>query len=169
MLRTAYVALGANLGRREATILRALRLIQERRAARVVRVSGLYESDPEGIPGAPRFLNAVAEVVPLHSSRDLLQRLKSIEAHLGRRGGHGESREIDLDLIMFGDEVVDTPDLVLPHPRFRGRAFVLLPLREVAPDVRCPGTGRPVQELVDALPGGGPVVRVCGWSMVTRG
>ena len=169
MLRIAYVALGANLGRREETILRAARLLPERGAARLLRLSGLYESDPEGIPGAPRFLNAVAEVAPLHSPADLLQRMKSIEAQLGRTGGHGESREIDLDLISFAGEVLDTPDLVLPHPRFHRRGFVLHPLRELAPDFRCPRTGRAIDELVGALPAGAAVVRVGGWSMITRG
>ncbi|HEX5132016.1 MAG TPA: 2-amino-4-hydroxy-6-hydroxymethyldihydropteridine diphosphokinase [Candidatus Krumholzibacteria bacterium] len=169
MLPTAFVALGANLGRREESILKAVRQLQARRAGRVVRVSGLYESDPEDIPGAPRFLNAVAEVAALLSPVDLLQRLKSIEAFAGRRGGHGESREIDLDLVTWGNEVLETPDLVLPHPRFHRRAFVLVPLREIAPDFRCPKTGRSIDELVDALPGAGSVIRVGGWSTVTRG
>ncbi len=169
MLRTAYVALGANLGRREESILRAVRLMQARGAGRVTAVSGLYESDPEGIPGAPRFINAVVEVAPLLEPADLLQRLKSIEVCMGRAGGHGESREIDLDLVSFAGEVLETPDLVLPHPRFHGRAFVLVPLRELAPDFRCPGTGRSIDELVDALPAGVSVVRVGGWSTVTRG
>jgi 2-amino-4-hydroxy-6-hydroxymethyldihydropteridine diphosphokinase len=169
MPRIAYVALGANLGRREASILRAARLLQERGAARLLRVSGLYESDPEGIPGAPRFINAVAEVVPLHGPADLLQRMKSIEAEVGRRGGHGESREIDLDLVDYAGELLETPELILPHPRFHGRAFVLHPLRELAPGFRCPRTGRPIDELVDALPGGSAVVRVGGWSLIMRG
>jgi 2-amino-4-hydroxy-6-hydroxymethyldihydropteridine diphosphokinase len=169
MQRIAYVALGANLGRREETILRALRLLESRRAARVLRASGLYESDPEGIPGAPRFLNAVVEVAPLHAPADLLQRLKSIEALLGRSGGHGESREIDLDLVAYADLVLDTADLVLPHPRYHRRAFVLYPLREIAPGFRCPRTGLAVDELVDALAGGGAVVRVGGVSTVMRG
>lgn len=169
MLRIAYVALGANLGRREENILRAVRLLQARGAARLLRVSGLYESDPEGIPGAPRFLNAVAEVEPLHDPADLLQRMKSIEVQLGRSGRHGESREIDLDLVSFAGEVLDTPDLVLPHPRYHRRGFVLHPLRELAPGFRCPRSGRTIDELVEALPTGAAVIRVAGWSMITRG
>ncbi len=165
----AYVGLGANLGRREDTVLRAARLLESRGAARLLAVSGLYESDPEGIPGAPRFINAVAKVAALHSPSDLLQRLKSIERALGRSGGHGESREIDLDLISFSDAVFETAELVVPHPRYHTRAFVLHPLRDVAPDFRCPRTGRPIDELVDALPNGLAVFRVGGCSLITRG
>ena len=169
MPRIAYVGLGANLGPREATVLRAARCIESAGAGRLVRISGLYESDPEGIPGAPRFINAVAEVAPLHGPSDLLQRLKSIEAMLGRSGGHGESREIDLDIVAFAGEVLEVPGLVLPHPRFHQRAFVLHPLRELAPGFRCPATGRGIDELVDALPRGAAAVRVAGWSFFTRG
>lgn len=169
MPRIAYVGLGANLGPREETILKAARRIDAAGAGRLIRLSGLYESDPEGIPGAPRFINAVAEVAALHGPSDLLQRLKSVETELGRRGGHGESREIDLDIVSFDDEVLDTPALVLPHPRFHERAFVLHPLREVAPGFRCPRTGRGIDELIEALPSGSSVVRVGGWSLITRG
>ncbi len=169
MPRIAYVALGANLGRREANILRAARLLQRRGAARLLRVSGLYESDPEDIPGAPRFINAVAQVVALHDPADLLERMKSIEAEVGRSGGHGESREIDLDLVDYAGEVLEAPGLILPHPRYHRRAFVLHPLRELAPGFRCPRSGRPIEELVDALPDGSAVVRVGGWSLITRG
>jgi 2-amino-4-hydroxy-6-hydroxymethyldihydropteridine diphosphokinase len=165
----AYVALGANLGRREENVLRAVRLIEARRAARIVRVSSLYESEPEGIPGAPPFINAVAEVVPLLRSSDLLQRLQAVETIMGRTGRHGESREIDLDLIAFGDDVSASEALVLPHPRFHARAFVLVPLREVAPGFRCPRTGRSIDELMDSLSDAGRVRRVAGRALVMRG
>jgi len=169
MPRIAYVALGANLGQREANILRAARLLQERGAARLLRVSSLYESDAEGIPGAPRFLNAVAEVVALHGAADLLERMKSIEVLVGRTGGHAESREIDLDLVSYAGEVVETPGLTLPHPRFHRRAFVLHPLRELVPGFRCPKSGRSIDELVEALPNDAAVVRVGGWTLIMRG
>lgn len=164
---TAYVALGANLGAREATILKALRLIEAHRAARVLRVSSLYETDPVDMGDAPRFVNAVAEVAPLLNPRDLLQRLSVIERVLGRTGGHHRSREIDLDLIAAGDDVIDTESLILPHPRYHERAFVLLPLREVAPGFRCPRTGRPVAEMAAAARGA--VVRVSGRALIQRG
>lgn len=165
----AYVALGANLGRREENVLRAVRLMETRRAARVLRLSSLYESPPEGIPGAPPFINAVAEVVPLLRPDDLLQRLKAIETAMGRTGRHGESREIDLDLVTVGDEVVETELLTLPHPRFHARAFVLIPLREVAPEFRCPRTGRSIGEIIDSLADAGSARRVAGRALVMRG
>jgi 2-amino-4-hydroxy-6-hydroxymethyldihydropteridine diphosphokinase len=148
----AFVALGANLGRREATILRAVRWLEDRGAARLARLSSLYETDAVGMGDAPPFINAVAEVVALLRPRDLLERMKDVEAELGRTGGHYQSRQIDLDLVAFGDEVTSSGDLVLPHPRFHERAFVLFPLREIAPAFRDPRTGRTIEALVAALP-----------------
>ena len=144
----AYVALGANLGRREQTILCALRCFEARGVGSVVRASSLYESAAVGMGEAPAFVNAVAEVVPLLRPRDLLERLKAIEAELGRSSGHNQSREIDLDLVAYADEVADTDELRLPHPRYHQRAFVLVPLAEIAPNFRDPRTRRPVAELV---------------------
>jgi 2-amino-4-hydroxy-6-hydroxymethyldihydropteridine diphosphokinase len=157
---TAYVALGSNLGRREAAVLAALRMLETMGAARVRALSSLYESEPDGIPGAPRFVNAVAEVEPLLPAVDLLERMKSIEAGMGRTGGHHESREIDIDLITYGDESGVFGQLVLPHPRFHSRAYVLIPLREIAPGFVCPKTGTPVSEL--AARAGGGVERISG-------
>ena len=144
----AYIALGANLGRREQTILRAVRLLEARGVGNTVRVSSLYESDAVGMGKAPAFINAVAEVVPLLRPRDLLQRLKAIEAELGRTSGHNQSREIDLDLVACADEVVEESELILPHPRYHERAFVLVPLSELAPSFRDPRTHRSVAELL---------------------
>jgi 2-amino-4-hydroxy-6-hydroxymethyldihydropteridine diphosphokinase len=169
MSTIAYVGLGANLGRREATVLAAARALERRRAARVVRLSSLYETDPVGIGDAPRFINAVAQVVPLLPPGDLLQRLKVIENEMGRAGGHGQSREIDLDLVTCGDDVFHGEDLVLPHPRFHQRAFVLIPLREIAPGFVCPRTGLGIGELIGRLADGGGVARVSGRSLVLRG
>ena len=163
----AYVGLGSNLGRREEKVLAAAYALEARRAARVVRLSSLYESDPVGMGEAPRFINAVAEVVPLLRPGDLLQRLKAIEAGMGRTGGHRQSREIDLDLVSYGAELVDSDALVLPHPRFHERAFVLIPLLEIAPGFVCPRTGRPAAALVAGLPPGG-VERVSGRSFALR-
>lgn len=162
----AYVGLGSNLGRREAAVLEALRMLESSGAARVRAVSSLYESEPDGIPGAPRFVNAVAEVAPLLPAVDLLQRMQSIEAGMGRTGGHQQSREIDLDLIAYGAETGVFGELVLPHPRFHSRAYVLIPLQEIAPDFVCPKTGTPVSDLVARLGDGGGVERISGRAMV---
>lgn len=162
----AYVGLGSNLGRREAAVLGALRALERAGAARVNAVSSLYESEPDGIPGAPRFVNAVAQVEPLLPAIDLLERMKSIEAGMGRTGGHQQSREIDLDLITYGAETGASDALVLPHPRFHSRAYVLIPLAEIAPDFVCPKTGIAVSNLVANLgTGAGGVERISGRTM----
>jgi 2-amino-4-hydroxy-6-hydroxymethyldihydropteridine diphosphokinase len=158
----AYVGLGSNLGRREAAVLGALRALESAGAARVKAVSSLYESEPDGIPGAPRFVNAVAEVEPLLPAVDLLEQLKSIEAGMGRTSGHLESREIDLDLITYGAETGASPVLTLPHPRFHARAYVLIPLSEIAPGFVCPKTGTPVSDLLARLSAGFAVERISG-------
>jgi 2-amino-4-hydroxy-6-hydroxymethyldihydropteridine diphosphokinase len=157
--------LGSNLGRREAAVLSALRMLEKSGAARVGAVSSLYESEPDGIPGAPRFVNAVAEVAPLLPAVDLLERMKSIEAGMGRTGGHQQSREIDLDLISYGAETGVFGALTLPHPRFHARAYVLIPLREIAPNFVCPRTGVAVAELVARLGGHTGVERISGHTM----
>jgi len=158
----AYLGLGSNLGRREAAVLGALRWLEGTGAARVRRVSSLYESEPDGIDGAPRFVNAVVEVEPLLPAVDLLERMKSIEAGMGRTGGHQQSREIDLDLIAYGAEAGVFGPLVLPHPRFQTRAYVLIPLLEIAPDFVCPPAGPRASELAARLPLESGVVRISG-------
>jgi 2-amino-4-hydroxy-6-hydroxymethyldihydropteridine diphosphokinase len=158
----AYVALGSNLGRREAAVLSALRMLESSGAVRVNALSSLYESEPEGIPGAPRFVNAVAEVEPLLPAVDLLERMQSIEAGMGRTGGHQQSREIDLDLITYGADTGVFGPLVLPHPRFHSRAYVLIPLSEIAPGFVCPQTGAAVGDLVARLDSGSGVERISG-------
>jgi 2-amino-4-hydroxy-6-hydroxymethyldihydropteridine diphosphokinase len=156
----AYIGLGSNLGRREASVLAAVRALETSGAARVNAVSSLYESEADGIAHAPRFVNAVAEVEPLLPAGLLLERMQSIEAGMGRSGGHLESREIDLDLITYGAETGVFGPLVLPHPRFHSRAYVLIPLQEIAPRFVCPRTGAPVAELVAHL--GSGVERISG-------
>jgi 2-amino-4-hydroxy-6-hydroxymethyldihydropteridine diphosphokinase len=133
----AYVGVGANLGDREATIKRALELLGP------VRVSGLIETEPWGYADQPRFLNAVAELETDEGPRALLGRLLEIERGLGRRreGPRYGPRTIDLDLLLYGDEQLDEPGLVVPHPRLHERAFVLGPLVELAPDLVVPGRG----------------------------
>jgi 2-amino-4-hydroxy-6-hydroxymethyldihydropteridine diphosphokinase len=169
VVSVAYVALGSNLGRRERAVLAAARALCGGGAARLVGLSSLYESPALGIPGAPPFINAVAQLATLLPPLDLLQRLQAIEVKNGRTGGHWQSREIDLDLIAMGDEIVAGDRLTLPHPRFHQRAFVLVPLREVTPGFVCPRTGRPVDELVAALPEPGDLVRISGRSLTMRG
>jgi 2-amino-4-hydroxy-6-hydroxymethyldihydropteridine diphosphokinase len=138
----AYVGLGANLGDREG----AIRAAAERLGA--VRLSTVRETEPWGYEDQPRFLNAVAELETELPPRALLDRLLEIERELGRiRGGpRWGPRTIDLDLLLYGDERLDEPDLTVPHPRLHERRFVLQPLAELDPALEVPGRGR-----VDAL------------------
>jgi 2-amino-4-hydroxy-6-hydroxymethyldihydropteridine diphosphokinase len=145
----AYVGLGANLGDREAAILDAA----ERLGA--VRLSTIRETEPWGYVDQPPFLNAVAEVDTDLSPRELLDRLLGIERSLGRLrlGPRWGPRTIDLDLLLYGDAVVDEPGLVVPHPRLHERLFVLEPLNELDPALKIPGKGA-VSTLLAAIQSG---------------
>ena len=149
----AFVGLGSNLDDREATILRALARLQEEPEVRVVRVSSLRETDPVGYGDQPQFLNGVVELETELSARDLLSRLLAIERDLGRTRGDGPPlgpRTIDLDLLLYGEEVIAQAGLQVPHPRMHERRFVLEPLAEVASEVVIPGHG-PVETVLAEL------------------
>ena len=151
MVTRAYIGLGANLGPREVTILRAVDLLAAADGVSVVEVSQLRESDPVGVADQPMFLNGVVAVDTTLGARVLLETLLAIERELGReRGERWGPRTIDLDLLVFGDEVVDEPGLTVPHPRLAERRFALEPLAELAPDLVVPGLGR-VADALDQL------------------
>jgi 2-amino-4-hydroxy-6-hydroxymethyldihydropteridine diphosphokinase len=133
----AYVGLGSNLGDRESAIVRAADLIDAR------RLSTLRETEPWGYEDQPPFLNAVAELETTSPARELLDRLLAVEAALGRdrSGPRWGPRTIDLDLLLYGDLVLDEPGLTVPHPRLAERLFVLEPLAELALARKIPGNG----------------------------
>jgi 2-amino-4-hydroxy-6-hydroxymethyldihydropteridine diphosphokinase len=146
----AYVGLGANLGDRESTIRRAIELLAAEPAVEVVAVSSLRETDPVGYAEQPRFLNGAAAVETELGPRTLLDRLLAIERELGRVRDEGPRfgpRTIDLDLLLYGDEVLDEPGLTVPHPRLAERLFVLEPLYELDPELTLPD-GRAVRALL---------------------
>ena len=150
MATRAYVGLGANLGDREATIRRAVELLAATPGIEVVAVSTLRETDPIGYADQPRFLNGVGALETALAPRALLDRLLAVERELGRVRGEGPRfgpRTIDLDLLLHGDEVVDEPGLVVPHPRLAERRFVLEPLHELEPGLVLPD-GRRVTDLL---------------------
>jgi 2-amino-4-hydroxy-6-hydroxymethyldihydropteridine diphosphokinase len=151
-LTLAYVGLGANLGDREATIRRAVELLGADPKLEVVAVSSLRETDPVGYADQPRFLNGAVAVETELSPGGLLDRLLAAERELGRVRGEGPRygpRTIDLDLLLYGDHVVEEPGLTVPHPRLAERRFVLEPLHELDPGLRLPD-GRAVRELLEA-------------------
>lgn len=129
----AYVALGANLGDAAATVQRALQTLASTSGLRLVQASSLYRTAPVDAAG-PDFINAVAEVATTLSAPDLLDTLQAIEAAEGReRPYRNAPRTLDLDVLLYGDARIDSPLLTVPHPRMHQRAFVLVPLAEVAP------------------------------------
>jgi 2-amino-4-hydroxy-6-hydroxymethyldihydropteridine diphosphokinase len=144
-MTTAYVGLGSNLGDREHLIRHAAELIG------AVRISTVIETEPWGYGNQPMFLNAVAEVETPLTARQLLDHLLDVERRLGRErvGAQWGPRTIDLDLLLYGDETIDEPGLVVPHPRLTERDFVLRPLAELVPLLRIPGNGT----VQDALAG----------------
>ncbi len=148
---TAAVALGSNLGDRRAHLDYAAAKLHGLLAS--LKISRYYDTKPEGVSGPqPMFLNAAAVGETTMSARALLEALMVIEDEQGRdRPFANAPRSLDLDLILFGDHTSDEPGLILPHPRFRQRRFVLEPLVSIAPDLRDPVSGRSVAELLLAL------------------
>lgn len=129
----AHVALGANLGDARATVSDAIAALNRLPQTRLLRASALYRSAPWEASG-PDFINAVAAVETGLDAHELLRALQALELQAGReRPYRNAPRTLDLDLLLYGDAVIDTPDLSVPHPRLRERAFVLLPLAEIAP------------------------------------
>jgi 2-amino-4-hydroxy-6-hydroxymethyldihydropteridine diphosphokinase len=142
---TAYLGLGANLGDRERTIRRALEAIDDAPDVWLLQVSTLRETDPVGIVDQPKFLNGVARIGTSASARRLLESLLDLERRLGRDRSSsrpGGPRTIDLDLLLYGDQIIEEPGLQVPHPRLHERRFVLEPLAELDPRLVIPRQGR---------------------------
>jgi 2-amino-4-hydroxy-6-hydroxymethyldihydropteridine diphosphokinase len=134
MLTTAYIGLGSNIGDRKGTCLQALELLG--RAGRVKKVSSFYRTEPVGHRDQEDFVNAVAELETGLSPEQLLAACRAIEDQLGRRRSvHWGPRTIDLDILLYGDQVVESANLTIPHPFMTSRGFVLVPLCEIAPQV----------------------------------
>jgi 2-amino-4-hydroxy-6-hydroxymethyldihydropteridine diphosphokinase len=147
-----FIGLGSNLGDRLANLGLAVDLLAREPGILLRRVSLAYETEPIG-PPQPRYLNAVAQVGTLLSPRALLRRQQDIEEALGRvRRERWGSREIDLDLLLFGEREINETGLVVPHPLLSERAFVLVPLAEIAPLVLHPQAKQTAAQLAAALP-----------------
>jgi 2-amino-4-hydroxy-6-hydroxymethyldihydropteridine diphosphokinase len=146
---TAYLSLGSNLGNREDNIDMALKLLAQR--MRLGKVSSIYDTEPLGNTKQPGFLNLACEVFTRLAPEGLLALAKGIEGKMGRRGKSGEPRTIDIDILLYGDEAVDTRDLVIPHPKMAERSFVLTPLAEIAPDIIHPVLKKTIKEMNKAI------------------
>ena len=158
MIRRVYIGIGSNLGDREFLIRKAVEALRQLPQTNVSGVSSLYDTEPVGETDQPPFLNAVAWIETELPARELLWQMLLIEKRMGRvRARRWGPRPIDLDLLFYDDEVIEEPDLQVPHPEAHRRAFVLLPLLELDPNVRHPVTEETVRRMIQKLPPNPPV------------
>ena len=146
-LAIVYLGLGSNIGDRQENLNKALEYLSQR--LRLAEVSSVYDTEPVGNPTQPRFLNMVCQVKTMLKPKDLLVLAKGIERKMGRLPGSPNSpRIIDIDILFYGDEVIKMPELVIPHPRLTHRAFILVPMAEIAPDLVHPVNKKTIKELL---------------------
>ena len=158
MKKTVYLSLGSNLGDREANLREAIQRIGE--LGDVKAVSSFYETEPVEFTAQPWFLNLALEFQTELMPKQLLAAVMKIERAMGRRRVQPKGpRLIDIDILLFGNAVINDAKLVIPHPAMHERKFVLEPLTEIAPETKHPVLKKTVRELQDELPNGAPVVR----------
>jgi GTP cyclohydrolase IV len=159
-MATVYLGLGSNLGDRKKNLHRALELLSKRAA--IEKVSSVYETEPVGYKEQPLFLNAVCRISTELEPESLLKLAKKIEAELGRKPGFPNApRPIDIDILFYDDEIVSDDDLTVPHLKLAERAFVLVPLAEIATQFVHPVTGLTVKKMLGDL---GKVTGVRKWA-----
>lgn len=157
-----YIGLGSNIGNREANLRMALRYLEP--LARAIRVSSIYDTAPIGVESQPNFYNCVAEIVTGLPPEALLRHLQNIEYEIGRRPARPWGpRPIDIDLLLYSGVVMDGEFLTLPHPRMTERAFVLVPLAEIAPDAGHPPLPASIAELAGKVDQAGLKLVESGW------
>ena len=145
-----YLGLGSNMGNRQANLTMALDFLSQ--ILKIEKVSSVYDTEPVGNVNQPRFLNLVCQAYTSITPKALLTLANGIEKKMGRvRGQANAPRPIDIDILFYGDQVIDTPELVIPHPRLHERAFVLVPMAEIAPDLVHPVSGKTIRKLLQAV------------------
>ncbi len=148
----AYIGLGSNLGNREENIRKAVALLEKSQGIKLVKLSPFYETEPVGDIPQGKFINAAAEIYTAISPSGLLAVCRNIEDELGRvRTVKWGPRTIDLDVLLYGEEVIYTAELTVPHPLMHEREFVLRPLSDIAPNAYHPVLGKTIQELLEGL------------------
>jgi len=149
-LPEVILGLGTNMGNRKQNLKKAVKLLSEK--IEIKKVSAVYETDPVGYTEQPLFLNMVAAGNTALKPTELLKYLKDIEGSMGRIPSFANApRPIDIDILFYDEKLVNRKDLVIPHPRLTVRAFVLVPLADIAPDLIHPGNGRKIRSLLTDL------------------
>jgi 2-amino-4-hydroxy-6-hydroxymethyldihydropteridine diphosphokinase len=151
---TGFLGFGTNLGDRKKNLAYALNTLNDRPDLAVLRTSSIYETEPWGLADQPRFLNMVAEIETSIPPDELLERVKKLERDMGREDGpRFGPRLIDIDILLLEDQVVDQPDLIVPHASLHERAFVLVPLAELAPEIVHPVLNTTIGSLAENVDG----------------
>jgi 2-amino-4-hydroxy-6-hydroxymethyldihydropteridine diphosphokinase len=153
-MKTAYLSLGSNVGDRKANLRDALRRLREPEKLEIARISPLYETEPVDVESQPWFLNIAVQIETSLFPMQLLGRIGRVEEAMGRKRVRAKGpRPIDIDIVLYGSFVIETPKLTVPHPRMKERRFVLEPMVELAPDLRHPVTRQSMRELLGAIKG----------------
>ena len=161
-MKRVYLSLGSNLGDRVASIRKAIERLGGS-GIEVRRLSALYKTEPVDLRDQPWFVNCAAEADTDLMPLQMLKKLKAIERALGRRAGIPKGpRTMDIDILLYGDTIMQSTQLTIPHPRLAQRRFVLVPLREIAPGVRHPVTRRTILEMLEEVKDPSQVVRMKG-------
>jgi len=163
-MKTAYIGIGSNLGNPEGNCLEAVDRIGRIPGCEFIKVSQLYRTEPVGVDGQDWYVNSVAAISIGMSPQGLMERLLAIEEDMGRvrEGGRWLARVIDLDILLFGREIIHEENLTVPHPLMHTRRFVMIPMADLAPDLYHPSLGKSMAELLRDIPEDDQIVKPMG-------